>query len=107
MRKLLFAASSLILFTGCAIEEADFPESYGKAACSRYKECDKGDYESNYSSKDACVEDFADVADFILDAGDLLGADYSPELGRECINEIRSASCEEVTGGGVDCDVFE
>ncbi|MCB9745765.1 MAG: hypothetical protein H6740_24535 [Alphaproteobacteria bacterium] len=106
MRPLLLLASSLVLLTACAIEEADFPEKFGQASCSRYKECDKGDYESRFDSKEECVNDYADVADFILDAGDLFGADYNPEKGRDCITEIRSATCEDVTSGDIDCDVF-
>jgi len=98
-------ASSLV---ACAIPEEDFPSKYGTAACKRLEECDKGDYESVYGDDDAeCVDDFADIADIFLDLGDLAGETYDPTKGRECISNLRSASCEDLNEGNADCDVWE
>lgn len=96
--------SSLV---ACAIPEEDFPEIFGKEACKRLEECDKGWYESNYEDDRAeCIDDQADLADFLLDAGDLLGNEYDPAKGRDCVRNLRQASCGDIQDGDVDCDLW-
>lgn len=104
----IFGLSILVSsLVACSIPEEDFPEKYGKEACKRLEECDKGDYEEIYGDDDAeCVDDFADVADILLDLGDLAGETYDPAKGRECVRNLRKATCEEIQDGEADCDVW-
>lgn len=108
MRRFLLSATAVIFLAGCGpIPEADFPEEFGSTYCKRIKECDKGAYESDYTDKEDCIDDWADFADTMLDLGDLLGGDYNEEMGRECVTAIKDATCGEIDDGDVECDLFE
>lgn len=106
MRRMIIAAMSLGLTVGCAIAEEDFPDAYGSAVCSQLKSCDRGDYEERWDDKADCVDDWADGADILLDAADLFGQTYNPDRGRDCVTNVRRATCEEFDDGEVDCDLF-
>jgi hypothetical protein len=107
MRKIPFALALIVLVSGCPIPEEDYPEAYGNAYCDRLKECDKASFENTFDDMDECVADMADVVDFWMNAADLLGGDYSDEAARECITEVRSASCGDFGSGDYDCAVYE
>lgn len=99
---LFVLASSLV---ACAIPEEDFPDTYAKVLCKRLKECHTADYEDAYGDDhEACREDGAEGADTILDLGDLIGEEYDPAKGRDCINEMKTADCGDLDN--VDCDVW-
>jgi hypothetical protein len=106
VRKLLLVAGALTAAAGCAIEEEDFPEAYGSAWCSKYRQCERADYEADYDDKDECDADAAEVMDVVSDAADLFGGEYDAEVARECVNAVRGASCEEWQDGdfGGNCD---
>ena len=95
-----------LIASGCAIEEADFPDVYADAICDRLAECDKGDYENRYDSDEDCEEQWADGADFWMDAADLLGGEYDSEDARDCIRAIRGADCGEFESGDYECDLY-
>jgi len=107
MQTWLPIALSIGLLAGCTVAEHDFPEAYGKAMCKRMKQCERGEYDNTWDDKAECVDDMAEFADFFLDAGDLLGQEYVPELGYDCIREVKGASCAEFEDGEYDCEVFE
>lgn len=100
------APLSVLVLVACAIPEEDFPEAYGHTVCDRLEECDRGDYEAAYEDRAACVDQWAEFADTLLDAADLLGQEYSPEQGRDCLQEIRRASCSEFVDGEYTCELF-
>ncbi len=95
------------LLSACDPTEEEFPEAYAKAVCSKLKKCDRADYEQSYDDKNECVEAWAGGAEWILDLGDLLGAEYSEALAGDCLSEIRRASCAEFDDGEYECEVFE
>jgi hypothetical protein len=107
MKRFLFVAALIPALVACSVPEEDFPETYGKAMCKQISKCDKADYESAYDDDDDCRDDWADVADFILDAGDLLGQTYSEEKATDCISELKKASCDDFDDGDYECEVFE
>jgi hypothetical protein len=95
------------VLVACTVEEDEFANSYAKAVCNRLEECQRSDYEQAYEDRDACVEDWAEIADTILDVGDTLGQEYSPQSAQDCLESIREASCGEFSDGQVECEVFE
>lgn len=92
---------------GCAIPEEDFAETYASTVCDRISECDKGDYENRYDSDEECEGQWADAADFFMDAADLLGGEYDEDAARECITAINDADCGEFESGDYECDVYD
>ena len=96
----------LMLLIGCAIEEEDFPAVYADTVCDRIEECDKGAYENLYDDAEECQDQWADGAEFWMDAADLLGGDYDPEAARECINAIKDADCGDFETGDYECDLY-
>ena len=107
MKRLILAATSLTLLFGCAIPEEDFSETYGKNVCKRLKECDQGSYENSYADKQDCIDDWTDVGDLILDAGDLFNQDYNEDKARDCISSMKDASCGDFSDGSFECDLFD
>lgn len=95
-------ASSLV---ACAIPEDEFPDVYAKALCPQLEECHAADYADTYGDDDdACLDDAADGAELILDLGDLAGETYDEAKGRDCVQEVKAASCGDLDD--VDCDVW-
>lgn len=103
----LLAAALIPTLVACSVPEEDFPEEYGKTVCKQLKKCDKGDYESAYDDDEDCRDDWAEVADFILDLGDLGGQTYSEEKATDCLQSAKQASCAEFEDGDFECEVFE
>lgn len=97
----------LLLLLGCAVSEDAFPDAYGRAICTRLQECQRAEYESRYEDRADCVSAWSEIADSVLDAGDLLGATYSPSSAGSCLRAIRSASCSEFADFQYECEVFE
>jgi hypothetical protein len=92
---------------GCAIPEEDFAETYARTACDRVEECDKGSYESRYDDDLECQEQWADWADLLMDAADLLGGEYDEEAARECISAMKDADCGDFETLDYECDVYD
>ena len=89
--------------------EAEFPEAWAKVVCSREKECDRGQFDSNWEDMDDCRTSRADAADQLLDIWDVFG-NYSEDAAGECLSDMRAASCEEVENGSFDdrcSDVYQ
>lgn len=107
MKRFWLVAALIPALVACSVPEEDFPEEYGKTVCKQLNKCDKADYESAYEDDQECRDDWADVADFFLDLGDIGGQTYSPEQATDCLSEIRKASCEDFGDGDYDCEVFE
>lgn len=103
----LLALLTLAALTGCAIEEADFPDAYGKAVCKKARKCDRADYEEHYDDLDVCIDDAGDLIRGVIDLAGLVGQEYVPEYGRDCVSQINGMSCEDYNDGEVDCDLFE
>lgn len=97
----------LALLVGCAIPEEDFAPTYAVTICDRLEECDKGSYENLYTDAADCQDDWEDAAEVFMAGADLLGADYSEEKGRECIDEIQAAACGDFSSGEYECDIYE
>lgn len=97
----------LALLVGCTIPEEDFAATYAVTICDRLEECDKGSYENLYSDAEDCEDDWEDGAELFMSGADFLGADYSEEQARDCIDEIRTAECGAFSSGKYDCDIYE
>lgn len=95
MKRFLLVAALIPALVACAVPEEDFPEEYGKTACKRLEECDRGDFEETFDSMDECQESLADLAEGVLDIADFGGETYDEDKGREWLTELRRSSCEE------------
>jgi hypothetical protein len=103
-----FALALLALsLMACAIPEEDFPDAYAKAACDRQEECNADGYANRWDSDVECEESWADLAELLLDVGDLFGETYDPAKGRECVRDLKTLSCDELEDGDHECDVWE
>jgi hypothetical protein len=99
---------ALLALAGCGVSEAQYPKQYGAAACSRLKECAEDAFDALYADgKQECVDDIAAIIETALDAGDLLNQTYSPAKAADCVNGLATASCDDIQGNTVACDVFE
>ncbi len=100
---LAFFAATLV---ACAIDEEDFPDTYGEEWCERFLECDSDTYDDLWSSDEECQEDAAEVVELWLDLGDLAGETYDGDKGRDCVNDLNSLSCDEIEDGDHECDLW-
>ncbi len=107
MNRFWLAAALIPALVACTVPEEDFPEAYGKAWCQQFRTCNEADYEADYDDAQDCRDDWADVGEFLLDAGDLLGQTYSEEKATDCLGELKRASCEDFQDGNFECEVFE
>jgi len=96
-----------LVLTGCAIEEADFPDAYGRAVCDRIHQCQRSDYDDRYENRGECVDEWAEFADSIIDLGDTFGTEYSSDGAQECLSNIQQATCSEFSDGQVECQVMQ
>lgn len=97
----------MVAVVGCSIPEEDFADTYAVTVCDRLEECDRGDFENQFDDREECWDDLADVAEFFMDAADLLGGVYSEDAARECIDSIQSAECGDFSSGEYACDVYD
>lgn len=88
-------AAVVASLVACAIKEENLPEAYGRAACSKYRQCEKAEYEDNYSEFSDCVDDQADVVEFLSDAADLVNQEYNAKEAGECVRAVRGMSCDD------------
>ena len=95
MARLCTAVLAILAFTGCTVEEKDFPESYGEAYCHRLKVCNRADFDDAYDDIDECVDDSSNVIDDEGDLLEVLGLDYDEETATECVNAIRTSDCDD------------
>lgn len=88
-------AAVVASLVACAIKEENLPEAYGRAACSKYRQCEKAEYEDNYSEFNDCVDDLAEFVEFGSDAADLLNQEYNAKEAGECVRAVRSMDCDD------------
>lgn len=91
----------------CAIPEEDFPATYAQVFCRQYEGCEPDDFEDVWDDRDECEDDVEDLASQLLDLADLLGQDYDEDDARDCISNLRWATCDEFSDGDVECTVLE
>lgn len=106
MRRLFLLATVLAPLAACSISEEAFPEAYSSALCSRSAQCDADSFDELYDSVEDCTDLLAPVMEAALDVGDLVGGDYNPAKGGECVAEIRSAPCDDLSTDELACDVY-
>jgi len=97
----------LLLCAACTISENHFPDAYARAICTRLAQCEAGQYQNTYDNRRDCVSSWSDAAQSVLDAGDLVGATYSPTKAAQCIDQIHAASCGDFSNFDYTCQVFE
>lgn len=100
---MLLAAALL----ACAIPEEDFPATYAQVTCRQYQNCEPEDFDDVWDDRQECEDDVADLTNELLDLADLLGQDYDEDAARDCVSNMRWASCEEFSDGDVECSVLE
>lgn len=86
------------VFSGCAIDEADYPEAAASRSCQQWYKCDRGAFEQSYATISECTDDADGIQAGIesaLDLADLLGCTYDPSLAAECLRDVRRAECSD------------
>jgi hypothetical protein len=93
-----------VLLTGCGVPEDEFPERAGEAVCDRVEECTTT-FESDAERAD-CEAFWSGAAELWVDLGELIGGEYDPGLGADCLREVRRATCAEFNEASYECDVL-
>jgi hypothetical protein len=87
-----------LVLTAC-FGAIDSPEDYAQlraqAECRQIERCERGYFESEYSSFDDCVEDHATALEDEHEAQEVSDCVYVPEEARKCVTLIRSFDCED------------
>ena len=95
----------LILFSGCAVEESDFPDAFASTYCDRVWHCDIETAQDIYGSMGDCEDFWSLASEAYLDLSDFFGEEYSPNGGGDCIRTIRWTDCEDIEDIDLDeCD---
>lgn len=81
----------VVLLPGCYNDEGDFIVTKAKMDCIRIAECDGSRFANQYDNDmDQCRRNLEDFWDGIGDLADLIGQEYDPDGGRECISVSRA-----------------
>jgi len=88
---------ALVVLTGCSVDKEAFPKQSAKIACSQYKKCNLGYFESVYGDMKTCKTDFEIFAEdliYFMESG--LSCEYDPKEAGSCLRDLSSMSCEEL-----------
>lgn len=91
---LLALVSAMLM--GC-ITEGNVETKLAKTYCDRYEECDRGDFEEDFTSRNDCVETTADGD--LFECFEEAGCEFQPDKAAECRRAAASATCQEFTSG--------
>lgn len=81
-----------VLSTGC-LTEGNFNQKLSKDVCQKFKECQRSDFDSEYSSVGDCVDSSdGDPATECLEAA---GCEFRKDEARDCRQAVSGSSCEE------------
>ena len=100
-----FGFVAFIALMGCYTED-NYPDTLARHGCSKFKECERADFDEQYTSLGDCTEeaaeDLRDWQDCYLDAG----CEYDAEQARTCSGAIKGETCEDWAQGesNNDCD---
>lgn len=100
-----YAFAAALVLMGCYTED-NYPDTVAKQGCKRYKECERADFDNDYTSLGDCTEetahDLRDFQDCYIDAG----CEYDAEQAKICSKALRTESCEDWSEGAAnnDCD---
>ena len=106
MRHHLILFFLLAPLSACGISEENFPEAYGRAVCARSAACDVDAFDALYDDQEDCIDDVAATMELALDVGDVL-KEYDPAKGGDCVADVRSTSCDDLSAGDLVCELFE
>ena len=86
-------AGFLLLLGGCSITKETYPAERAHAECKAMRRCYRAQFEGQHEGLDDCEEDLElmieDEADLFPDCS------FRLEQAEECVNSIRTASCED------------
>ena len=89
----------LLLLGGCSITKETDPAERAHAECKAMRRCYRAQYEGQHEGLDDCEEDLLLLIE--EEAEEYTECSFKLEQAEECVNSIRTASCEEL---GDDAD---
>lgn len=101
------AATLLLAGCGAIASPSDYAEARANAECARLQTCERGRFESEFSSDEDCIDTQTEAIDENNDDLDDADCRYVPEEAAACVHRIRGLSCESWFEGesGLACDL--
>ena len=102
-----------LLAVGCglgAITEDTLPARVAGPYCDNLRRCNRGYFDSEFSDMADCVDETEEDFEDLVEEADDYGCDFDEDEARECVQSLRSSSCEDWYEGDTldDCsDVFD
>ncbi len=91
MRHMIIAMTTLGL-TGC-LSERNFDERFARAVCKKAKECDRSAFDKEWECVDQAEAGTALMHGFQGDC------DFNRDKAKQCLKDVRSATCSEYESG--------
>lgn len=94
----------LAVLAGCTPSAKGFGEAGIKLSCTRIEECNKADFDANFSSQSDCNESLGKDSNKVTDC-QAEACDYNPKAASKCLSGTKKQTCEEFNGVTVsDCN---
>lgn len=84
----------LAVLAGCTPSAKGFGDASIKLSCNRIEECNKADFDANFSSQSDCNESLSKNSSKVTDC-QAAACDYNAKAAGKCLSGVKKQSCED------------